>query len=72
MHYTEFYERETNIDKRGSAKFSSGFVFSVGKTFRSGYLNIPVNLYASPKKSGTYVGASIGFNVNKNGQKTTK
>lgn len=55
----------SRMDKRGDIKFTSGWVWSVGKTFRSGYLNIPVNLYITPKKEGSYIGTSIGFNINK-------
>ncbi|MBK6526803.1 MAG: hypothetical protein IPG07_15360 [Crocinitomicaceae bacterium] len=36
-----------------------------GRTFRSGALNIPVNIYYSSNKFGGVIGASIGFNVNK-------
>jgi TolB-like protein len=68
----EYYNIESRIDKRGDIKFASGFVFSAGKTFRSGYLNIPVNIYVSPKNSGTYFGASVGFNVNKAGKSRAK
>lgn len=42
------------------------FLFSVGRTFKSGNLNVPVNLYVSPSKSeGWYVGTSVGFNLAK-------
>ncbi|MEM7509453.1 MAG: hypothetical protein AAF388_00890 [Bacteroidota bacterium] len=51
------------IDKRGTPEFFSRWVWSVGKTFRSGYLNIPVNVYASPHKEDWMVGLSVGFNV---------
>jgi len=52
-------------DSRGKHKMSAGIVIAAGKTFRSGYLNIPVNLYVVPKQNATVYGLSIGFNVNK-------
>ena len=52
-------------DNRGNYKMSAGIVIAVGKTFRSGYLNIPVNLYVVPKKNATVYGLSIGFNISK-------
>jgi len=54
-----------NIDKRGSLAFTSGWVWAIGKTFRSGYLNIPINVYFSPDKKGWFVGVSVGFNLRK-------
>lgn len=52
----------TRTDSRGDYKLTSGFVFAFGKTFRSGNLNIPVNLYAIPSKEGIRFGASFGYN----------
>jgi len=53
------------LDSRGSVKIDAGLVIAVGKTFRSGYLNIPVNAYIAPRKSGTTVGVMVGFNIQK-------
>jgi hypothetical protein len=37
---------------------------NLGKTFRSGRLNIPVNAYVRPNyKSGSQFGISFGFNA---------
>jgi TolB-like protein len=58
-------ETQTQIDRRGDLSLSTGMVFAVGKTIKSGLLNIPVNVYCSPKKKGTTVGVSVGFNVAK-------
>jgi len=52
-------------DNRGSYKLSAGLVLAVGKTFKSGYLNLPVNLYVIPKKHATIYGVSVGFNINR-------
>jgi len=57
---------EDRIDSRGSINLSTGLIIAVGKTFRSGYLNIPLNVYAAPRKDGTTVGIMIGFNIQKN------
>ena len=53
------------LDRRGDVFLTSGFVFAVGKTFKSGALNIPVNAYVIPGKTGTRIGLSFGFNLKK-------
>ncbi len=62
---TNPYAIESRLDSRGNTEISTGLVIAVGKTFRSGYLNIPVNVYVAPRKDGTTVGAMIGFNIQK-------
>lgn len=52
-------------DNRGEYKFHTNLIIGIGRTFKSGYLNIPVNLYVIPNKKGTIIGTSIGFNINK-------
>lgn len=59
------YTIEKRMDSRGTAALSTSLVFGIGKTFKSGYLNIPVNIFVSPRKKATVVGLSIGFNINK-------
>ncbi|CAN5361327.1 hypothetical protein BH09BAC5_BH09BAC5_12580 [soil metagenome] len=54
---------EQRIDSRGDYALGSSFVFGVGKTFRSGNLNIPVNAYAIPGRDGWRFGLSIGYNA---------
>ncbi len=51
------------IDRRGKLTLSTGMIFAVGKTFKSGYLNMPLNIYCSPRQEGSVIGISIGFNV---------
>lgn len=51
------------LDSRGVIALSTSLFFGVGRTFKSGYLNIPVNLYVLPRKEGTIVGMSFGFNL---------
>jgi TolB-like protein len=53
------------LDKRGNAELSANWIMAFGRTFRSGALNIPVNMYYSSNQYGGIIGASIGFNVNK-------
>ena len=51
------------LDNRGDLKLSLGLIVAVGKTFKSGYLNVPVNLFLMPRKEGSAVGISFGFNT---------
>lgn len=51
------------LDSRGTPAFTSGFVIAAGRTFKSGHLNIPVNLYVIPNKEGARFGFSFGFNA---------
>lgn len=56
----------SRIDNRGNVKITSGFIFGIGKSFKSGKLNIPVNAFIIPNmKSGIRFGVSIGFNAKK-------
>lgn len=50
-------------DTRGATYFSPNFVVGVGKTFRPGALNVPLNAYASFNKFGTTYGLSLGINI---------
>ncbi len=61
---TPAYEITRNADQRGSIiGINTRWVMAVGRTFKAGGLNIPVNVfYSSMKKSGM-VGVSVGFNV---------
>ncbi len=61
----EHYELVKAFDSRGTTYLSTGLIIAVGRTFRSGYLNIPVNIYYSPRKDGSIVGLSFGFNIAK-------
>jgi hypothetical protein len=61
--YPNPYPSEDRLDSRGDPKLRSGFVFAIGKTFKSGDLNIPVNVYIVPGKTGMRMGASFGFNL---------
>lgn len=51
------------IDSRGDITLNWGFVFAFGRTFKSGKLNIPVNVHVVPSADGVRFGASFGFNA---------
>lgn len=53
------------IDSRGIIRPSIGMIIGFGKTFQSGYLNIPINIFLSPKKDGSIIGMTLGFNTAK-------
>ena len=57
------WEVESRFDSRGEATFDTGFVFAVGKSFKSGKLNIPVNAFFIPRRDGHRFGVSVGFNA---------
>lgn len=50
------------LDSRGDMKLQSSFIFAFGRTFKSGRLNIPVNMFFIPGREGWRMGASFGFN----------
>ncbi|RYD72723.1 MAG: hypothetical protein EOP53_21405 [Sphingobacteriales bacterium] len=54
---------ENRLDNRGTMEFRSSFVFAVGKSFRSGKMNIPLNLYVIPGRDGWRMGLAFGFNA---------
>jgi hypothetical protein len=53
----------TRADSRGDFYLSTSFVFAVGKTFKSGKMNFPINMYFIPAKDGLQMGLSFGFNA---------
>ena len=59
------YTNKLRTDKRGDLRFKTGWVWAIGRTFHSGYLNIPVNLFYSSGREGGYIGLSMGFNIAK-------
>lgn len=57
------FPQEQRVDSRGIPELNAGFVIAVGKTIKSGRLNIPVNVYYVPSKDGGRAGMSFGFNA---------
>lgn len=53
---------ERRFDARGLPKTSSSFVFAFGKSFKSGKMNIPINVFYIPNREGQRYGLSVGFN----------
>ncbi|MCA6364233.1 MAG: hypothetical protein IM638_14440 [Bacteroidetes bacterium] len=53
----------SRLDSRGDVMLHSSFVFAMGKSFRTGNVNVPVNIYAIPARSGWRFGLSIGYNA---------
>ncbi|MBS1635560.1 MAG: hypothetical protein JST26_06515 [Bacteroidetes bacterium] len=59
------YTITNRLDSRGDLQLNAAFILAVGKTFKSGRLNIPVNFYWVPGKDGSRYGVSVGFNAKK-------
>lgn len=57
------YPVQERLDSRGDYTIHTGFVFAVGRTFKSGKLNIPVNIYCIPGRYSSRIGLSVGFNA---------
>lgn len=57
------YIIKERLDSRGDYAVNTGFVLAFGRTFKSGKLNLPVNIYVIPNKDGFRIGASLGFNA---------
>jgi len=54
----------TVIDRDGETSISTALVIAFGKSFKSGKLNIPVNVWTSiPTKDGFRIGVSMGYNA---------
>tara|TARA_Y100000385_G_C13072663_1_gene629813 strand:+ start:586 stop:1707 length:1122 start_codon:yes stop_codon:yes gene_type:complete len=59
------FEYRTDFSGYSNPRIKTGWVWALGKTFHSGYLNIPVNLFYSSGSEGGYLGLSMGFNIAK-------
>ncbi len=59
------FDLVNNIDSRGDLNLSTGLVIAVGKSFRSGHINLPVNVFYShiPAFDSHVVGFMLGFNI---------
>jgi hypothetical protein len=53
------------LDSRGDLAVATGLVFGFGKTFKSGKMNFPVNLFVvTPGRGDSWrIGTSVGFNI---------
>lgn len=60
------YEVTKTLDSRGTAQFTSALVFAIGKTLKSGKMNIPLNVWGTiPTSDGFKMGISVGYNSKK-------
>ena len=66
------YFVEEHLDNRGDWKLSTRWVIAFGRTFRSGALNIPVNIFYSSAKGGGMAGMSVGFNITRSKKSINK
>lgn len=57
------YTSETRLHSKGDYKFTTNFIFAIGKSFKSGSLNLPVNIFYKPAKNAHQFGVSVGYNV---------
>lgn len=53
------------LDNRGDVELDPYFILAAGKTFKSGSMNIPVNMFVIPKKDDLRFGISVGYNAKK-------
>lgn len=61
------YDTREYLDNRSNnLKLNTRWVMAVGRTFRAGGLNIPVNVFYSSMRNSSMIGMSVGFNVVKN------
>ncbi len=60
------------LHRSGELKFNASWIMGIGRTFKAGALNIPLNVYYSTNKWGGLVGLSLGFNVAKKSKYTLK
>src|SRR5690606_6013991 len=48
------------MDSNGEDEITTNLLFAIGKSFKSGKVNIPVNVFFIPSKSGSVVGFTFG------------
>jgi hypothetical protein len=53
----------SRLDSRGSIQGRASVIIAIGRTFKSGKLNIPINAYVIPGSDGWRFGMSVGFNA---------
>lgn len=57
----EDVDKKDRLDSRGKTKLFSSWVWGVGKSFKAGSMNIPINFYTIPDKDGWLFGFSMGY-----------
>ena len=53
----------SKLNVKAEPELTASFVLGIGKTFKSGRLNFPVNFFFIPGKTGHRYGLSLGFNM---------
>ncbi len=54
---------ESKLDRRGTTRLASALIIAVGRTIKSGKLNIPINAWFTyPTSEGWRLGISVGYN----------
>ena len=69
MRISKLDSKTRMLDSRGMPSWNSDFVLAVGRSFRSGKMNIPVNVFFVPNRNGHRFGLSFGFNISNRNQK---
>ncbi len=54
---------QSRLDSRGTLTGRASFIIALGRTIKSGKLNIPINVYLIPSNDGFRAGLSVGFNA---------
>jgi len=60
------YVKKYRLDSRGEPYLDTGLVIGIGKSFKSGKVNFPLNIYTVLKKKEFQFGLSLGFNASNN------
>lgn len=55
----------SRLDSRGNLKIQTGWLWAIGKSFKAGNMNIPINFYAIPDNQGWLYGVSVGYALHK-------
>lgn len=61
----EVVEVEKRLDSRGVYFVNTSWIWAVGKSFKAGNMNIPINFYTIPDKDGWLFGLSMGYALHK-------
>jgi len=54
------------LDSRGDPQLNTGLIFAFGKSFKSGKINFPVNIFTVVNRNSYRFGISMGFNASEN------
>lgn len=54
---------EKRMDSRGTVELNTSLIIAIGKTFKSGKMNLPINFFYSPGLKSQRFGVSMGWNA---------